>query len=114
MRPDYILCGCMVGLAKIRRERWFETSWGGFSLRAPCSHSEPAMPIIGRGVTSYYRRRYGSQPIDVRRAAMGIDWKMNREELAQAIPPAYAEFIGAELLDLPVTGDTRSPGVDIG
>ena len=30
-------------------------------------------------------------------AAMGIDW-MTREELAQAIPPAYTEFIGKQLL----------------
>lgn len=29
--------------------------------------------------------------------AMGIDW-MKREELTQAIPPAYCEFIGKELL----------------
>jgi DNA (cytosine-5)-methyltransferase 1 len=28
---------------------------------------------------------------------MGIDW-MNRDELSQAIPPAYSEFIGAQLL----------------
>jgi len=27
---------------------------------------------------------------------MGIDW-MNRDELSQAIPPAYTEFIGAQL-----------------
>ena len=29
--------------------------------------------------------------------AMGIDW-MTRQELAQAIPPVYTEFIGKALL----------------
>lgn len=29
--------------------------------------------------------------------AMGIDW-MNRQELTQAIPPAYSEFIGRQLI----------------
>lgn len=32
-----------------------------------------------------------------RRKAMGIDW-MNRDELAQAIPPTYTEHIGVALM----------------
>jgi DNA (cytosine-5)-methyltransferase 1 len=31
------------------------------------------------------------------RRAMGIDW-MTRDELAQAIPPAYTEWIGKHLM----------------
>jgi DNA (cytosine-5)-methyltransferase 1 len=31
------------------------------------------------------------------RKAMGIDW-MRRSELREAIPPAYAEFIGREAI----------------
>lgn len=33
---------------------------------------------------------------DAARDAMGIDW-MGREELAQAVPPAYMEYIGGEV-----------------
>ena len=31
---------------------------------------------------------------------MGIDWPMTKAEVNEAIPPAYAEWIGRQLLNL--------------
>lgn len=98
MRPDYRLCGCQFAL-ELRRERWFETSWDGFAMRSPCSHLGPVVSVVGHGTPSWVREQLGYNPtIADYRAAMGIDW-MNRNELSQAIPPAYTEFIGQQLLE---------------
>lgn len=99
MRADYRLCGCMFGL-KLRRERWFETSWRGFELNLGHDHSEPAVSVVGHGTPTWVRQKLGYNPtIAQYRAAMGIDW-MNRSELSQAIPPAYTEHVGRALLEL--------------
>lgn len=99
MRPDYTLCGCMFGLPGLRRERWFETSWGGFAMNLDHNHTDPTISVVGHGTPSWVREKLGRNPtIHEYRAAMGIDW-MNRDELSQAIPPAYTEFIGAQLLE---------------
>ena len=92
MRADYKLCGCMFGLGRLQRQRWFETSWHAFDMRAPCYHPEPAITVTTKGQPN----RTGFAP--EARAAMGIDW-MNERELGLAIPPAYTEYIGLQLLD---------------
>jgi DNA (cytosine-5)-methyltransferase 1 len=93
LRADYRLCGCMVGLPNLRRERWFETSWQGFTLRPSHDHRERAISVVGRGTPSWVRQTWGYNPNILQyRAAMGIGW-MNRNELSQAIPPAYSRFI---------------------
>jgi DNA (cytosine-5)-methyltransferase 1 len=99
MRADYRLCGCMFGLPGLRRERWFETSWRGFDLRSPCSHSDQTVTVAGHpGGSSTRDGVSGYGDTAAWRRAMGIDW-MTARELAQAIPPAYTEYIGGQLLE---------------
>ena len=97
MRADFRICGCQVGL-ELRRERWFETSWHAFQFAEPHNHPHAVPSVVGHGTPSWVRQKLGYNPtIEHYRASMGIDW-MNRDELSQAIPPAYTEIIGAELL----------------
>lgn len=97
MRTDYRLCGCMFGLT-VSRERWFETSWHGFDLRAPCHHPEPIVNPMRTAHGPWYREHGRIPTRDEVAAAMGIGW-MRGEEIKQAIPPAYTEYIGRALLE---------------
>jgi DNA (cytosine-5)-methyltransferase 1 len=100
LRDPTVLCGTSFGLAadgfELRRHRLFETSFPAMSL--PCSHLLPALPIFGHSPNGDFMRRYGRGfDASLRYAAMGIDW-MNRNELSEAIPPAYTEHIGGYLM----------------
>lgn len=98
VRPDIKICGCQVGL-DLRRIRLFETSWGGTCADLPVHHHPyPVVSVTGHGTPTWVRQKLGYNPtIAHYRAAMGIDW-MNRDELSQAIPPAYTEYVGRQLL----------------
>jgi DNA (cytosine-5)-methyltransferase 1 len=89
MRADVMLCGSLFDL-NVRRHRWFELSWPQFRLMNPCVHR--------RGIVSPHgnpNRFKGSAKSWAE--GMDIDW-MSGPELAQAIPPAYTEWIGRQLL----------------
>ena len=100
LRDPVVLCGSMFGLGagqrQLRRHRLFEAS---FVIEQPeCHHEGEAIGVYGGGAKVRHGRRGGYQgTIAERREAMGIDW-MNGREINQAIPPAYTEFIGAQLL----------------
>jgi DNA (cytosine-5)-methyltransferase 1 len=94
------LCGSSFGLP-LRRHRFFETSFA--LLAPPCNHG--ALPenieIMNRG---WKKTRFvpvhgsgGCKARELWPIAMGIDW-MTTRELAQAIPPAYTEWLGKRLL----------------
>ena len=100
MRPDLVLCGCMFELPGLIRRRWFEFSWRPFELRPPCHHPDMTVTVIGHGPGPNQhraRRIPGAEFLALKQRAMGIDW-MNRDELGEAVPPAYTTHIGALLL----------------
>lgn len=101
IRPDIVLCGSMFGLG-VRRHRWFETSWGEPVMTLACDHSKPITGVYGHPNGEGASWRNGNRPrlpsdSKTWAEAMGIDW-MHPLEMAQAIPPAYTEFIGNQLM----------------
>lgn len=88
------LCGSMFEL-DVRRHRLFESSITMPQLR--CRH-EKQLPRFPPATNRTNLRRTVEVgvwriPLSVQYAAMDINW-MTREELSQAIPPAYSEWIG--------------------
>lgn len=102
LRDPVVLCGTMFGLVgldwHLRRHRIFETS---FDLWPPasCAHRPgAALAVYGHPGGSSRRdprARFGS--FAEWQVALGIDW-MIADEVAEAIPPAYTEWIGGRLL----------------
>jgi DNA (cytosine-5)-methyltransferase 1 len=89
-----LLCGSMFGL-RTQRHRLFETS---FSTAPPrtCDHSQIPLLVTTASKASREKRfKLGMPPKTVKNAplAYGIDW-MDFNGLKEAIPPAYAKFIG--------------------
>lgn len=99
-----VLCGSMFGL-RVRRHRLFESNV--LLLNQPCRHSEQPRPLVAvfgdHPEDAYIYPSRG--PLTAKRAAtlehaheaMGIDW-MTWQEITQAIPPAFTEYIGAQIL----------------
>lgn len=88
-----MLCGSMFGL-RCQRHRYFETWPTSFRPGPPrsyCDHSTPPLLVTTAGANSRRRGRYKS--VGHAKEAYGIDWMIGRE-LAEAIPPAYTEYLG--------------------
>jgi DNA (cytosine-5)-methyltransferase 1 len=113
------VCGTAVGLPlvkcrdgmtrQVRRHRLFETN---FPVMVPdCNHTVEALGVYGNGPwnnNDKSRRRGGYQGTsEERRLGMVVPW-MNRDEAAQAVPPAYTELVGAQLASH-VTDQRKAP-----
>lgn len=112
LRNALMLCGRQFNLP-MYRHRLFESSVFLWAL-----HHQPHDVVIGAGRMINDRRKgtlnagsskgaWGRQALvtvaggqcrkDEAERALGIDW-MRKDELMQAIPPAYTEYIGRQLL----------------
>jgi DNA (cytosine-5)-methyltransferase 1 len=120
MAHSIMLCGTMFGLGvkehdrELRRHRLFETS---FPLLGPtCQHQRATIGIYGDHARDR-RRTSGSRGVDfpdrdklaLAQEAMGMPWVTRWKGLSEAIPPAYTEFIGAELLRQLSASSTLAP-----
>ena len=91
----------------VDRERWFECSFDieqpelapprkAVKMGRPVKEGD-VIQVVGHFSNVAYARK-----------AMGIDW-MTRDELKEAIPPAYTKFIGDRLIKLcPRSSNTAS------
>jgi DNA (cytosine-5)-methyltransferase 1 len=106
LQNPLMLCGTMFGL-KILRHRLFEV-WPEpiFFPPATCNHSGTVASGDFAGIYAFGakgRRLSKGKRIPKAEAgpdwneAMGIDW-MTKNELIQAIPPSYTEYIGRHLI----------------
>ena len=107
-----MLCGTMFGLLVIRHRR-FELSPLLPILVPPCKHEGTVSngdyaAVYGRGGKgprgrdeqgNHTREAAPVRPGPEWSEAMGIDW-MKRDELTQAIPPAYSQHLGEQLMAL--------------
>ncbi|MFD6759130.1 DNA cytosine methyltransferase [Streptomyces roseolus] len=102
IRKDLTLCGEMFGLG-VLRHRNFEL--GRWSVTQP-AHPKHRGRVRGWRHGEFFDGPYvaaygnggGKPSIPELQAAMGITWTDVREELTEAIPPAYSQWIGARFL----------------
>lgn len=113
MKEPIRLCGSSFGL-RVRRHRFFESNLP--IVGKDCDHGwQDADKIYLRRGRYSKPTRSGVCPVNgdgmqllgvtaeeelrLRREAMGIDW-MSWKPLTQAIPPAYTEYIGKQVISL--------------
>ena len=108
MRATLVLHGGMFRLG-VHRPRLFEANVLILAVRTPQTLSP--LGVYGAkpdGHTTYRYRDNGNykgkslirtaKSVEEAREAMGIDW-MTWDEIREAIPPAYTEYIGAQLME---------------
>lgn len=117
LRNPIILCGTMFKGLRVLRHRLFETN---FPILTPKHGIHPKVHTFDKRKSHYGKTNDmrdfvqvtggGNCTIAAARDAMGIDW-MTKNELNEAIPPAYTRFIGRQLLAYLIAMKTAEPGL---
>lgn len=104
LRPDAVLCGTMFPGLRVLRHRVFESN---VPLATPPHGTHPLVFTHDKRKAHYGKLDQNTSFVQVTgggncsianaRDAMGIDW-MTKHELNEALPPAYTEWLGRQLL----------------
>ena len=105
LRDYIVLCGTMFDDLRVIRHRLFETN---FAIYPPEHKPHPLVHTFDKRKAHYgktdERKDYvqvtggGNCTLAAAHDAMGIDWRMMKREINEAIPPAYAEFVGRAMI----------------
>ena len=105
LRDYIVLCGTMFDELRVIRHRLFEAN---FTIEPPDHRPHPLVHTFDRRKAHYgktdERKDYvqvtggGNCTLAAAHDAMGIDWRMMKREINEAIPPAYAAFVGREMM----------------
>lgn len=100
-----VLCGTMFPGLRVIRHRLFETNW---PLTAPAHGKHPLVFTHDKRKAHYGKLDQNTSFVQVtgggnctvanKADAMGINWMTGRE-LNEAIPPAYTEYVGIQLME---------------
>jgi len=104
IRQDLKRCGDMFPGLSVIRHRYFELL--GFEVPQP-DHQRHRGRVSGMRHGQWFEGPYfavygnggGKGTVAQWRQAMGVDWTWNRKSIAEAIPPAYSEYIGKYLIE---------------
>ena len=115
LRDYIVLCGTMFDDLRVIRHRLFEAN---FPIYPPPHRRHPLVHTFDKRKAHYgktdERKDYvqvtggGNCTLAAAHDAMGIDWRMMKREINEAIPPAYAEFVGCAMISSVFgNGETR-------
>ena len=109
-----VLCGTMFPTLRVLRHRLFEAN---FSITPPEHKKHPKVHTFDRRKSHFGKTNEwtdfvqvtggGNCTLAAARQAMGIDW-MTKNEINEAIPPAYTQLIGEQMLEYMRFADTES------
>ena len=104
LRNPVVLCGTMFKGLRVLRHRLFEAN---FTILTPKHGKHPKVHTFDKRKSHYGKTDDmkdfvqvtggGNCTIAAAKDAMGIDW-MTKNELNEAIPPAYTQYIGKQLM----------------
>jgi DNA (cytosine-5)-methyltransferase 1 len=108
LRDPVLMCGAAMGLRHgpyvLRRHRLFESNVALTSPGCGCRRGDGiTMGVYGGGNSTKPRAtKTGGRPykgtVEERKAIMGMPWVGGLHEINEAIPPAYTEYLGKQLL----------------
>lgn len=106
MRSDLMLCGSMFGLKvtsdhcerQLRRHRLFESNVN-IGTQPACVHSGKPLGVYGSPNDSIPGGGQTARTVKEAGELMGITWMLKWNDIKEAIPPAYTNYIGLNLLE---------------